>query len=99
MPTVDVEGFPVPMPSLINAILVSMDDRYLYFSNRLYGDLRQYNISDPANPTSEGYVLLCVARPNEDCVFDVGVERHDRLYVNLFASAAAINQLERARVK
>jgi len=45
----------------------------------------------------EGYVLLCVARPNEDCVFDVGVESHDLLYVNPFASAVAINQLERAR--
>lgn len=49
--------------------------------------------------TSEGYVLLCVARPNEDCILEVGVESHDRLYVNPFASAAAVNQLERARVK
>ena len=48
---------------------------------------------------SEGYVLLCVARPNEDCILDVGVESHDRLYVNPFASAAAANQLERTRVK
>lgn len=47
----------------------------------------------------EGYVLLCVARPNEDCIFDVGVESHDRLYVNPFSSAAAIDQLERARGK
>jgi ferredoxin len=48
---------------------------------------------------SDGYVLLCVARPNEDCVFDVGVESHDRLYVNPFASATAINQPARARGK
>lgn len=47
--------------------------------------------------SSEGYVLLCVARPNEDCVLDVGVESHDRLYVNPFSSAAALSQLERAR--
>ncbi|MFD2740119.1 2Fe-2S iron-sulfur cluster-binding protein [Sulfitobacter aestuarii] len=45
----------------------------------------------------EGYVLLCVARPREDCVFDVGVESHDRLYVNPFASAAAAAQMTRAR--
>lgn len=45
----------------------------------------------------EGYVLLCVARPDEDCVFDVGVESHDALYVNPFANAAAIGQLARAR--
>ncbi|SFE52508.1 ferredoxin [Sulfitobacter brevis] len=42
---------------------------------------------------SEGYVLLCVARPNEDCVFDVGVESHDRLYMNPFASVAAVSSL------
>lgn len=36
-----------------------------------------------------GYVLLCVARPTQDCVFDVGVESHDRLYVNPFAAASA----------
>ncbi|ASJ72860.1 2Fe-2S iron-sulfur cluster-binding protein [Granulosicoccus antarcticus] len=49
--------------------------------------------------SSEGYVLLCVARPKEDCVFDVGVESHDRLYTNPFASAAAVDQLERVRGK
>lgn len=35
--------------------------------------------------SAEGYVLLCVARPQKDCVFDVGVESHDKLYVNPFA--------------
>ena len=32
-----------------------------------------------------GYILLCVARPQEDCVLDVGVESHDELYQNPFA--------------
>ncbi|MEI4264129.1 2Fe-2S iron-sulfur cluster-binding protein [Roseovarius sp. D0-M9] len=49
--------------------------------------------------SDEGYVLLCVARPNEDCVFDVGVESHDKLYTNPFASAAAAGQLARVRKK
>lgn len=35
-----------------------------------------------------GYILLCVARPKEDCVIDVGVESHDQLYQNPFAVAA-----------
>ena len=35
-----------------------------------------------------GYILLCVARPTEDCVIDVGVESHDQLYQNPFALAA-----------
>ena len=30
-----------------------MDDRFLYFSNWLHGDLRQYDISDPANPRAD----------------------------------------------
>ncbi len=31
---------------------------------------------------SDGYVLLCVARPQSDCTLDVGVESHDKLYRN-----------------
>lgn len=58
VPAIDVEGFPVPMPSLITDILVSMDDRYLYFSNWLHGDLRQYDITDPSHPRLTGQVWL-----------------------------------------
>lgn len=55
---IDVEDFPVPMPGLITDILVSMDDKYLYFSNWLHGDLRQYDISDPSNPKLTGQVWM-----------------------------------------
>jgi selenium-binding protein 1 len=58
IPTVDVEGFPVPMPSLITDILISMDDRYLYLANWLHGDVRQYDIRDPAKPKLTGQVWL-----------------------------------------
>jgi ferredoxin len=34
----------------------------------------------------DGYVLLCVARPQSDCTLDVGVESHDKLYRNPFRS-------------
>ena len=34
----------------------------------------------------DGYVLLCVARPQSDCTLDVGVESHDKLYRNPFQS-------------
>jgi methanethiol oxidase len=47
---VEQEGWPFPVPGLITDLVVSMDDRFLYFSNWLHGDLRQYDISDPANP-------------------------------------------------
>jgi methanethiol oxidase len=48
--SVELEGWPFPVPGLITDLVVSMDDRFLYFSNWLHGDLRQYDISDPANP-------------------------------------------------
>ncbi len=58
VPPVELEGWDFPVPSLITDILVSMDDRYLYFSNWLHGDLRQYDISDPANPKLTGQVWI-----------------------------------------
>ena len=56
--SIDNKILPVPMPGLITDILVSMDDRYLYFSNWLHGDLRQYDISDPFNPKLTGQVWI-----------------------------------------
>ena len=58
VPTRDLEGFPVPVPGLITDLVLSMDDRYLYFSNWLHGDLRQYDVSDPANPVLKSSVQL-----------------------------------------
>ena len=57
---VELEGWPLPggVPGLITDVVVSMDDRFLYFSNWLHGDLRQYDISDPANPRLTGQVWL-----------------------------------------
>ena len=39
-------------------ILLSMDDRFLYFCNWLHGDIRQYDISDPHNPKPTGQVWM-----------------------------------------
>eukprot|EP01084_Bolivina_argentea_P061201 111854_1 len=38
------------MPGLISDVILSMDDKYLYFSCWLHGDIRQYDISDPFKP-------------------------------------------------
>ncbi len=46
------------MPGLITDLLISMDDRYLYFSNWLHGDIRQYDISNPAEPKLTGQVWI-----------------------------------------
>ena len=41
---------------LITDILISLDDRYLYFSNWLHGDIRQYDITDRLHPKLVGQV-------------------------------------------
>ncbi|XP_062109239.1 selenium-binding protein 2-like isoform X2 [Humulus lupulus] len=46
------------MPGLINDLLISLDDRFLYFVNWLHGDVRQYNIEDPKNPKLTGQVWV-----------------------------------------
>ena len=49
------------------------------------GKVRQPNATALNRRQSRaGYILLCVARPQTDCVIDVGVESHDELYQNPF---------------
>ena len=43
---------------MITDILISLDDKYLYFSNWLHGDIRQYDITDRKNPKLTGQVFL-----------------------------------------
>ena len=38
------------MPGLITDLVLSLDDRWLYFANWLHGDIRQYDVSDPSHP-------------------------------------------------
>ena len=56
--SVETEGWPFPVPGLITDLVLSMDDKYLYFSNWLHGDLRQYDVSDPAKPKLTGQLWL-----------------------------------------
>lgn len=53
---VEMDGWPMPVPGLITDILISMDDRFLYFSDWLHGDIRQYDISEPSKPKLVGQV-------------------------------------------
>ena len=55
---VEVKGWPFPVPGLITDLVLSMDDRFLYFSDWLHGDLRQYDVSDPDNPKLTGQLWL-----------------------------------------
>jgi selenium-binding protein 1 len=70
---VEQDGWQFPVPSVISDLVVSMDDRFLYFSNWLHGDLRQYDITDPAHPKLTGQLQLggVLGRPS-----DAGRELH-----------------------
>jgi selenium-binding protein 1 len=54
----EVKGFDFPLPGLITDLVLSLDDRWLYFSNWLHGDVRQYDVSDPAKPKLAGQIWL-----------------------------------------
>lgn len=59
VPSKKVEGWMLPeMPGLITDILISLDDRFLFFSNWLHGDIRQYDITDRGKPRLVGQVFL-----------------------------------------
>ena len=49
---VEKEGQPSPVPGLTTDLLLSLDDRWLYLSNWLHGDVRQYDVRDPRIPKS-----------------------------------------------
>jgi methanethiol oxidase len=55
---VEVDGWPFPVPGLITDLVLSLDDRWLYFSNWLHGDIRQYDVSDPSKPRLAGRIWL-----------------------------------------
>lgn len=46
------------MPGVITDILISMDDKYLYISNWVHGDIRQYDISSRNKPILVGQVFI-----------------------------------------
>ena len=59
VPQKQVEGWMFPwMTGMITDILLSLDDKYLYLSNWLHGDVRQYDISDRRNPKLTGQIFL-----------------------------------------
>ena len=59
IPPKKVEGWVLPdMPGVLTDILLSMDDKYLYMSCWLHGDIRQYDVRDPENPKLTGQLFL-----------------------------------------
>uniref|UniRef100_A0A0A9X941 Methanethiol oxidase n=3 Tax=Lygus hesperus TaxID=30085 RepID=A0A0A9X941_LYGHE len=59
VPSKKVEGFVWEnLPGMVSDILISMDDRFIYFSNWLHGDVRQYDISNRRHPKLVGQVFI-----------------------------------------
>ena len=60
VPNEELAGWPLEggVPGLITDLVLSMDDRDLFFSNWLHGDLRHYDVSDPASPKLKSQVWL-----------------------------------------
>merc|ERR1711892_1060139 len=59
VPDKEVENWILPkMPGVMTDILISMDDKYLYFSNWLHGDIRQYDITDTRKPKLTGQIFI-----------------------------------------
>jgi len=59
VPSKKVENWALPnMPGLITDILLSLDDRFLYLSNWIHGDVRQYDVTDRRNPKLVGQVFI-----------------------------------------
>jgi len=59
IPAKTVEGWALPvMPPVLTDILLSMDDKYLYLSNWVHGDIRQYDVTDTRNPKLAGQIFL-----------------------------------------
>lgn len=56
----ELDGWPLPggVPGLITDLVLSMDDRDLFFSNWLHGDLRHYDVADPQSPKLKSQVWL-----------------------------------------
>lgn len=52
------KGWDFPVPGLITDLVLSMDDRWLYFSNWLHGDIRQYDVSNANKPKLTGQLWL-----------------------------------------
>jgi len=53
-----IKGWDFPLPGLITDVVLSLDDRWLYFSDWLHGDVRQYDVSNPAQPKLTGQIWL-----------------------------------------
>ena len=60
VPNEELAGWPLPggVPGLITDLVLSLDDRDIFLSNWLHGDLRHYDVSDPRQPVMRSQIYL-----------------------------------------
>ncbi|KPI91699.1 Selenium-binding protein 1 [Papilio xuthus] len=64
--TVKKDGEEFKLNGLMSDILLSLDDKYLYTSCWLHGDVRQYDVTDPEHPKLTGRIVLGGRVVNDD---------------------------------
>lgn len=59
VPAKKVTGWAMPeVNGMMSDILLSLDDKFIYFSNWLHGDVRQYDITNPSKPKLTAQIFL-----------------------------------------
>jgi len=80
----NVEGWALPnLPGLITDFVISLNDKYLYLSNWLQGDIRQYDISDPAKPKLVGQLYLGGVAREGSSVFIVDSKTNEKRQIKV----------------
>eukprot|EP00731_Ephydatia_muelleri_P017382 Em0010g480a len=83
IPSKKVEGWMFPkMPAFVADLLISLDDRYMYFSNWVQGDIRQYDITDRKHPKLVGQAFIGGSMcKDENVILPDGEEQPEPLYI------------------
>lgn len=91
-----MEGWPFgeEMYSGVTDIILSMDDRFLYASNWLHGDVRQYDISDPFNLRLVGQFFIGGSLHNKSGVRVVDEDAEDPGAIGIHNGKGQLEALE-----
>ncbi|KAL5469066.1 hypothetical protein EMCRGX_G030258 [Ephydatia muelleri] len=83
IPSNKVEGWMFPkMAAFVADLLISLDDSYMYFSNWVQGDIRQYDITDRKHPKLVGQAFIGRSMcKDENVILPDGEEQPEPVYI------------------